>query len=289
MNLSAANPRRVAAILGAFALLLALRPALATARPWAQPVSADSTAPPPAPPEAPAADSAAKPAEELRPAPAVSAPETDAKAKGKKVTSPKPPKAPKQPRREKAPKVAKAKPPGKPYAERRQEDGVYAAGANWLSLRFGYAKRAEDFSGQGLVGYGMGYQRMLTRRWAFAAGAGHDVVGHYGSQLDVAVPFTGEFQRHFAWKSAARPYLGLGGGYYLRKTYRTGGTEAMLPTGGAHASLGLLSPVTDRHVVGLETRMAFLKGRPDSVDPTFGHGVGTETLWSVKVSWALVY
>ena len=54
-------------------------------------------------------------------------------------------------------------------------------------------------------------------------------------------------------------------------------------------SLGLLSPVTDRNVVGLEGRAAFLKGRPGVVDPTFGPGVGTETIWTVKVSWALVY
>ncbi len=276
MNPSA-FPRR-AAILGAFALLLAVRPEAAAARPVAEPVLADSVAPAPAPPAA-AADSVTAPAATPAPtsAPAVTTPAPAPEAKGKK------PKAPK------APKVANVKPPGKRYAERRQEDGVYAAGANWISLRFGWAKRAEDFSGQGLVGYGMGWQYMLTRRWAFAAGAGHDVVGHYGSQLDIAVPFTGEFQRHFAWRSAVRPYVGFGGGYYLRKTYRTGGDESMLPTGGGHVSLGLVSPVTERHVVGFEARMAFVKGRPDSVDPTFGHGVGTETLWSAKVSWALVY
>ena len=105
----------------------------------------------------------------------------------------------------KAPKQVKAKPPVKPYEERRREDGVYAQGASWLSFRFGWTKRAEDFSGSGLVGYGIGYQRMLRKNYAFAARIDHDIVGHYGNQIDLAVQFTGEFQRHFGVKSSARP------------------------------------------------------------------------------------
>jgi len=187
----------------------------------------------------------------------------------------------------KAEKPAKA--PEKSYEERRREDGVYARGANWLSFRFGYAKRSEDLSGQGLVGYGVGYQHMISKRFAFAAGIGHDVIGHFGNQVDLAVPFTGEFQRHFQWKGAVRPYVGVGGGYYFRKAYRTQSEYTTATAGGAHVSVGMLSPVTDRHVVGLETRVAFLKGRPGIVNPTFGPRVGTETIWTAKISWALVY
>lgn len=315
MNLSVAILRR-AALPGALALLLGLTPSSGHALPAATGALADSTEEPPVPPMPPAADSLAKPAAadslatpaaadsaakppgDLRPVPAAAAPapavQTDAGQKGRKA---KPAKAQKPPREPKAakvakvkePKPAKVKPPQKSYEERRKEDGVYARGANWLSLRFGYAKRAEDLSGQGLVGYGVGYQRMLSRRYAFAAGVGHDVVGHYGSQIDEAIPFTGEFQRHFLWKSAMRPYLGLGGGYYLRKTYRTAYEYTTKPTGGGHVSLGFLSPVTDRHVVGFEARMALVQGQPDVVNPTFGPGVGTETIWTAKVSWALVY
>jgi hypothetical protein len=269
-------PRRAVWTLLACALFLGLGPSLGRARPASEPVLADSIAP--APPAPPAADSLAPPAGEV-----LSTPVTP-------VPTPAPQAAPAADAKPaKAPKPKKVKPPGKPYAERRQEDGVYAAGANWLSLRFGYAKRAEDLSGNGFVGYGMGYQRMLTKRWAFAAMAGHDVVGHYGSQLDIALPFMGEFQRHFAWKSAARPFVGLGGGYYFRKSYRTGVDYTTTTTGGGHVAFGLLSAVTDRHVVGIETRLAFLKGDPDVVNPTFGPGVGTETLWTAKLSWALVY
>ena len=189
----------------------------------------------------------------------------------------------------KAPKIAKPKPPVKPYEERRREDGVYAAGANWLSFRFGWAKRAEDLAGSGLVGYGMGYQRMMSKNFAFAARVDHDVVGHYGQDVDISVPFTGEFQRHFLWKSAARPYLGVGGGYYFRKAYRTGTEYTTMATSGVHFSAGVVSPVGDRHAIGFDARMAFVEGRTGIENPTFGSGQATETIWTAKVSWALVY
>ncbi len=195
----------------------------------------------------------------------------------------KPAKAPK------APKISKPKTPVPPYEERRRVDGVYAQGANWLSFRFGWAKRAEDLAGSGLVGYGIGYQRMMTKNSAFLARIDHDVVGHYGHDVDISVPFTGEFQRHFLWKSAARPYLGVGAGYYYRKAYRTGSDYTTMPTSGVHLSLGVVSPVSDRHVVGFDVRMAFVKGREDVTNPTFGPGQATETIWTAKLSWALVY
>ncbi len=186
-------------------------------------------------------------------------------------------------------KAKKAKPPVKPYDERRKEDGVYAQGANWLSFRAGWAKRAEDLSGSGLLGYGIGYQRMMRKNYAFQARIDHDVVGHYGHDVDISVPFTGEFQRHFLWKGAARPYLGLGGGYYYRKAYRTGLEYTTMATGGVHMSLGMMSAVNDRHVVGVDLRLAFVEGREGVTNPTFGPGQSVETLWTAKVSWALVY
>ncbi len=189
----------------------------------------------------------------------------------------------------KSPKPAKPRTPTKPYEDRRKEDGVLAQGANWLSLRFGYAKRSGDLSGQGFVGYGVGYQHMMSNRYAFAAGVGHDVVGHFANQVDIAVPFTAEFQRHFRWKSAARPYVGVGGGFYFRKKYRTGGEYNTYTTGGAHVTVGFHSAIDDRHVIGIEARAARLQGQSGIVNPTFGTGEDSETLWSLKASWSLVY
>lgn len=189
----------------------------------------------------------------------------------------------------KAEKPAKPKPVIKPYAERRAEDGIYAQGANWLSLRLGYAKRVGENSGQGLVGYGMAWQHMLTKKYAFAAGAGHDVVGHFSSHVDISVPFTAELQKHFLWKSSARPYIGLGGGYYFRKNYRTGSQYDTHTASGAHVSLGFISPVGDRHAIGLEARAARLKVPFGTTNPTFASNEDGETLWTVKGIWALVY
>lgn len=253
MNLSVANLRRAASAVAAIALLLGLSlSARAQTETPAAPAPADSAAVPAS------ADTAAAPA-----------PSTGKPGK--------------------APKVKKPKTPAKPYAERRAEDGMYAAGTNWTSIRFGYAKRIGDFAGQGYVGYGVGWQHMLTRSWAFAAGVGHDVVGHFSNNVDIAVPFTAEFQKHFGWKSAARPFVGLGAGYYFRKTYRTALDYDTQATGGFHVSVGLNAPLGDRNAIGLEARAARVQRAAGIVNPTFGTTEDGETLWTVKGTWALVY
>lgn len=198
-----------------------------------------------------------------------------------------PPAAPSKPA--KAPKVKKVKAPEPSLEEQKKADGVYAKGSNWMSMRFGWAKRTGELAGNGLVGYGLGYQHMMSRKFAFAAGVGHDVVGHFGPAIDEAVPFTAEIQRHFKWNTAVRPYVALGGGYYLRKNYRTAGEYTTTTTGGPHFSLGFTSALDGKHVIGLETRVAKLQGRAGIVNPTFGSSGDTETLWTLKASWALVY
>jgi hypothetical protein len=186
-------------------------------------------------------------------------------------------KAPKssKPKATKAPKPAK--PPEPSMEERRKVDGVYAKGSSWLQLRLGYAKRTGDLSGDGSVGYGMAFQRMIGKKYAFAAGIDHVVVGHFAKQIDESVPFTVEFRRMFAWAGEMRPYVGVGGGFYYRKFYRTGDEYNTTTTDGVHVSIGLTSQLDDRHVIGFETRVAFLQGRP-GVNPTFGAGEDTETI-----------
>ena len=257
MNQSVANLRRAASVAAAFALLSGA----------SLPVSAQSE-PPPA--QVAPADSIAAPADTTQARPA----ETPAAAPAKAIKE-------KKPRKE--------RPPQKPYEERRREDGVHALGANWIGLRAGYAKRGGDQSGQGLVGYGVSYQRMVSNKYAFSAGVGHDVVGHFQSQTDHAVPFTAEFQRHFRWKGATQPYIGLGGGYYYRKFYRTGAEYNTHTTGGAHVSVGFNSPLGAHHVVGLEARGARLQGRAGITNPTFGTSKDSEAIWTIKFTWALVY
>lgn len=256
MNLSVANLRRSVAAAAAVVLLSAS---------WSLPTRAQTETPPPPAP----ADTAATQAAPATPAPTTPAPATGKPAKVKKV---------------KAPKT-----PQKPYAERRAEDGMYAAGTNWLSLRLGYAKRIGELSGQGWMGYGMGWQYMMSKSTAFAASVNHDIVGHFGKQTDIAVPFTFELQRHFGWKSAGRPYVGIGGGYYFRKAYRTQQTYDTQSSGGFHVSVGFQSPLGDHNALGLEARAARVQRTPGITNATFGTTEDSETLWTVKGTWALVY
>lgn len=204
-------------------------------------------------------------------------------AKPAAAAAAKPAKAPK------APKEKKPKAPEKSREEQKKEDGVYAKGTNWVTLRAGWAKRNGELAGNGYLGYGIGYQHMISRKYAFAAGAGYDVLGRFGAAADLAAPFTGEFQRHFNWHTSVRPYVGIGGGFYLRKNYRTPPDYTTTTTGGPHFSFGFTSALDDRHVIGIDARVARVDARTGIVNSTFGVSKDTETLWTVKGSWSLTY
>lgn len=273
MNQFVASVRRMSAVFAAIALLSALTPAFSRAQSDAKPAD----------PATPAAtEKAADNGKKVKKAKA------EKPAKAAKVAATKPAAAPAKAKAEKPKAEKKAKAPEKSLEEQKKEDGVYMKGNDWISARFGWAKRAGQFNGDGLVGYGVGYQHMINRRLAFAVHANHDVVGHFGPHLDEAVSFTAEFQRHFRWKGALRPYIGLGGGYYVEKYYRTGDDHSST-TGGPHISLGFTSAIDDKHVIGLELRGARLDGRPGITDPSFGTGEDAELIWTIKGSWSLAY
>ena len=213
-------------------------------------------------------------------------PDSVAKAKKPQPTAATPKAAP-APRPARAPRPPK--PPEKSLEEQRKEDGVWTKGSNWLSLRAGYAKSTVVNTGDGLVGYGIAYQHMLTRQWSVGGAVQHDLLGHLGASTEISVPFTLELTRHFKWDTAIRPYLGIGGGYYYHKYYRTGTQDTGAPGAGTYLTLGANLPVNDHHVLGLDTRLSFVNGRDGVVNPVFGPESATETLWSVKLNWAMVY
>jgi hypothetical protein len=185
-------------------------------------------------------------------------------------------------------RAKKAKPPEKSLAEQKKEDGAWMKRANWISVRAGYAKRSGGSAGDGLFGYGIGYQRNLSRRVSLNAQVQHDIVGHLGNSYEIAVPMTLELQRHFRWSESFRPYLGIGGGYHWRKYYRTGPDNGGAPVSGWHVSLGANMPIDDRHMLGIDTRVASLDGRA-AVNPVFGSESSQSTAWSAKLSWSIVY
>lgn len=194
-----------------------------------------------------------------------------------------------KPKAEKPAKVAKPKEVLKPFAERRVTDGPWAEDANWLSFSAGYARAGGKNSGDAVGGYGIGFQHMINTKWSFGAQVRHEVLGHMDRALEISVPMTGEFTRHFKWKTVVRPYLGIGGGYYFHKYYRTAADYTGAPGGGWHLSTGFNLPLDDRHVLGFDTRAGFVKGRGENVvNPVFGPEKSTVTQWSAKLTWSIV-
>jgi hypothetical protein len=52
--------------------------------------------------------------------------------------------------------------------------------------------------------------------------------------------------------------VGLGGGYYFHKYYRTAPDYTGAPGAGYFISLGTNLPLDDRHLIGLDTRVSFV-------------------------------
>lgn len=184
---------------------------------------------------------------------------------------------------------AKPKPIKKPYAERRILDGPWAEDANWLSFMAGYARAGGANAGDAMGGYGVGFTHMINTKWSFNAQIRHELLGHIGNSYEMSVPMTADFNRHFKWKTVVRPYLGVGGGYYFHKYYRTESDYTGSPGGGWHMALGMNLPIDDRHVMGIDSRVGFVKGRGENVvNPVFGPEASTMKQWSVKLVWAVV-
>jgi len=218
----------------------------------------------------------------------------DAKAGAKPAKAAKaaPTKAAPAPKAVKTPKVKaapKPKEPEKSLEEQRAEDGLWAKRTNWLSLRFGYAKNSDANAGDGMFGYGMAYQRMISKQWSFGGSVQHDILGQLGAASEITVPFTLEMQRHYKWHTAMRPYVGFGGGYYFHKYYRTGDSYGGAPGSGVFIDGGANLPIDGNHLLGFDTRVSFVSGRTGITNPVFGPEKATQVFYSVKLNWALAY
>jgi hypothetical protein len=212
-------------------------------------------------------------------------------AKAAKVQKPKA-----QPAAAKAAPVApkeKPAPKPKPAPPSREElvkrDGPWATQTNWLGVRAGYAKSTADNSGDGLGGYGIWYQHMMSNHWSIGGSVQHDLVSHFAGSYEISVPFTLELSRHFRWSPTLGTYLGVGGGYYFHKYYRSPRDYTGAPGSGSYITFGGNVPVSDRHLLGLDVRTSFVRGRDGVVNPVFGPEKKSETLYSIKLGWAMVY
>lgn len=201
----------------------------------------------------------------------------------KAAATTKPAKAPKvaKPRKERAPEPS--------FEEAKALDGLWAKRTNWISLRAGYAKRTGPHSGDGLGGYGIAWQRMMSRRTAFGVAVHHEILGHLNRSTEISVPFTAEFTRQIKWNTALRPYVGIGGGYYFHKYYRSGPDYGGSPRAGWFVNFGANAPIEAHRLLGVDARVSFLPGRTGVVNPVFGQERTTETEWSIKLNWALAY
>ena len=167
-------------------------------------------------------------------------------------------------------------------------DRAFATGAQWLSVRFGYARERGRFSPDGNVGYGFGYSRMVSRKLSLGANVQHDLLGKFRGAALIAIPATFEAIWHFRWSSPVHPYVGAGIGTVYRKTYRTGADfSSMEPSYSGNAGVDV--PVSRSHLLGVDLRFANVANDSWANDPVFGLRRPNSLLISFKLNYSLTY
>ncbi|HYM79846.1 MAG TPA: hypothetical protein VEY91_00375 [Candidatus Limnocylindria bacterium] len=164
------------------------------------------------------------------------------------------------------------------------EGDPWSGGANWISVRGGYAKSGVEGAPNGIGGYGFGFQHFLSTKWAVGGHVHHELLGRFGSASEIAIPFTAEISRHFKWPTSLRPYLALGAGAFFHKMYRTG-TDGTQVRNGGYVSGGFNAVISDRSLLGVDWRMA-LETDAKSTNPAFPSTTSSATLWSAKLSYS---
>lgn len=189
------------------------------------------------------------------------------------------------------------------------EEPEWAKGAQWMSVRAGYAKITAEDAPDGLAGYGFGYARFVMTRWSLGGYIHQELLGRFGHATAFEVPISVEVVRHTRWGAAMHPYVGLGAGAFYYKYYRTGQDVAGFRPG-RYVTFGFTSPVARNNLLGLDIRLASVdKLRDNRVfansetdNPTLndafqhpftvlgtGFGSGAELHWSVKLNYAFAY
>ena len=165
---------------------------------------------------------------------------------------------------------------------------AWNTGKSWIMVRGGYAKSGETNAGGGAVGAALGYQQFLNARWAVGVIAQGDLLGKFGGAAEIEYPFTLELTRHYRWKTAVRPYLGVGGGAYYHKYFRSGNDVVKLHSG-AYLVGGFNTPIGKRSILGIDGRMQYVSGDPLVTNPVFGNEDVQLMHYSLKLGWSVAY
>jgi len=195
------------------------------------------------------------------------------------------------------PAKAKAKPAAGPVDELTRS---WQPARQWMSFRVGMARSLAPDAPDGSVGGGIGFSRMISglhiwrftplRRWSFGGYVQVDQIGRFGNASEIEVPLTAELVRHYQWGTPyLRPYLGLGGGAFFRKLYRTGADVAPRPRVGGYLVVGANAPINSNRVIGVDLRFARVDGDNGGVNPVFGVGKNPVTHWGMKLNYAITY
>ena len=187
----------------------------------------------------------------------------------------------------KAPKTSKPKTPA--YVH-NPDAGPWDRGALWITVRAGYNQVSYNTAGNGGVGAGFGFTRMLGPAWSFGGLAENNVIGQFGNARESEIPLTLELDRHIHVSEAFRLYWGLGGGVYYHKFSNTTADYSDVRNGGL-ICIGGNAVVSPHQLFGLDGRMSFVgakSGVPTS-NPVFGPQKSTTMRWSVKATWSVTY
>jgi outer membrane protein W len=180
-------------------------------------------------------------------------------------------------------KAVRADKAAKDDAEDRQSAAPWQRDANWLSLRFGYAKSAADHHANGDIGGGFGYYHFFNRRWAAGVHTNVDMLGRFQGATEISIPVTFEMTRHIKWASDVRPYVGAGLGAFYYHATRTGEDYSIVRPG-MYLTGGFNTPIADRSLIGLDLRLQWSNdaASENAVFPDEGPSV---MHWSVKLNY----
>jgi hypothetical protein len=194
----------------------------------------------------------------------------------------------------------------------RADEDPWAPGTQWMSVRAGFANSSVRGSGDGSAGFGFGYSRVLRPikllGHPFFGGSSlggyvhYEILARMNDATEVEIPVTVELVHHLHWKSPYRPYFGLGGGGFYRKTSNTGADLRVLKRG-YYVVFGSNAAINSHQLIGLDVRLVRVEDANVPSNPVFGAGSfsRTETTtgftlkpsagthWSVKLNWSLAY